>query len=186
VENLSAYLEMGYDLVAFSGGKALRGPQCSGFLMGRQDLIRAAYANGSPRSNSVARIAKVGKEEIVGLTTAVELYLERDHAAEWKAWEDRVRHILSAVEDIDGVSVERFVPEIANAVPHAAIEWDPNLIPMTRQDFVEALRDGEPRIEVRPSDPGEPRLEIGVWMMEPEDHEIVATRCGEILRIATA
>ncbi len=173
---------MGYDLVAFSGGKGLRAPQCSGVLLGRKDLIRAAYVNGSPHSNSVARIAKVGKEEIVGLTKAVELYFERDHEAEWNEWEARVRHILSTVEDIPGVSGERFVPEIANEVPHAAIEWDPKRIALTRQDFVEALRDGEPRIEVRPSDPGEPRLEIGVWMMEPGDHQIVASRCAEILR----
>ncbi len=183
-QNLSAYHEMGYDLVAFSGGKGLRGPQCSGFLAGRKDLIQAAYANGSPNSNSVARIAKVGKEEIVGLTRAVELYFERDHEAEWNEWEARVRHILATVEDIPSVSGERFVPEIANAVPHAAIEWDPNRVALTRQDFVNALRDGEPRIEVRPSDPGEPRLEIGVWMMEPNDHWVVATRCAEILGTA--
>ena len=182
--NLSAYIDMGFDLVAFSGGKGLRAPQCSGVLLGRKDLIRAAYVNGSPHSNSVARIAKVGKEEIVGLTKAVELYFERDHEAEWNEWEARVRHILSSVEDIPGVSGERFVPEIANEVPHVAIEWDPKRIVLTRQDFVEALRDGEPRIEVRPSDPGEPRLEIGVWMMEPGDHEIVARRCVEILKAA--
>ena len=84
--NLSAYIDIGYDLVAFSGGKGLRAPQCSGFLLGRRDLIRAAYVNGSPHSNSVARIAKVGKEEIVGLTRAVELYFERDHEAEWNEW----------------------------------------------------------------------------------------------------
>jgi len=182
--NLSAYLDIGYDLVAFSGGKGLRAPQCSGFLLGRRDLIRAAYVNGSPHSNSVARIAKIGKEEIVGLTKAVELYFERDHEAEWSEWEARVRHILSTVEDVPGVSGERFVPEIANAVPHAAIEWDPKRIALTRKDFVEALRTGEPRIEVRPSEPGEPRLEIGVWMMEPEDHRVVAARCAEILEAA--
>lgn len=182
--NLSAYIDIGYDLVAFSGGKGLRAPQCSGFLLGRRDLIRAAYVNGSPHSNSVARIAKVGKEEIVGLTKAVELYFERDHEAEWNEWEARVRHILSTVEQVPGVSGERFVPEIANEVPHAAIEWDPARIPLTRKDFVEALRTGEPRIEVRPSDPGEPRLEIGVWMMEPEDNRVVAARCVEILEAA--
>lgn len=183
-ENLREYIDIGYDLVAFSGGKGLRGPQCSGLLMGREDLIRAAYRNGSPHSNSVGRIGKVGKEEIVGLTKAVELYFERDHEAEWNEWESRVRHILSAVKDIPGVSGERFVPEIANAVPHAAIEWDPNRIDLTREDFAEALRDGEPRIEARPSDPGEPRLEIGVWMMEPNDHWVVASRCAEILQAA--
>lgn len=182
--NLTAYIDMGYDLVAFSGGKGLRGPQCSGLLMGRKDLIRAAYVNGSPHSNSVARIAKVGKEEIVGLTKAVELYFERDHEAEWDEWEERVHHLLAAVEDIAGVSGERFVPEIANQVPHAAIEWDRNRIPLTRGDVAEALLAGDPRIAVRPSDPNEPRLEIGVWMMEPNDHLVVADRFVEILKEA--
>ena len=118
------------------------------------------------------------------LTKAVELYMERDHEAEWNDWEARVRHILATVEDIPGVTGERFVPEIANAVPHAAIEWDPNRIALTRQDLAEALRDGAPRIEVRPRAPGEPRLEIGVWMMEPNAHWVVAARCAEILRAA--
>lgn len=183
-ENLTAYIEMGYDLVAFSGGKGLRGPQCSGFLAGRADLIRAAYLNGAPHSNTVARIAKVGKEEIVGLTKAVELYFERDHESEWREWEQRVSHIVSSVADIPGVSGERFVPEIANEVPHAAIEWDER-VDLTRESFAQALREGEPRIEVRPSDPGARRLEIGVWMMEPSDHRVVAARCAEVLRAAS-
>ncbi len=186
VGNLRAYNDMGYDLVAFSGGKALRGPQCSGILMGRGDLIRAAYLNGPPHSNSVGRIAKVGKEEIVGLTKAVELYTKRDHEAEWEAWDDAVSHILENVARVPGVRGERFVPEIANAVPHAAFLWDPKRITLTRQDFVDALREGDPRIEVRPSDPGEPRLEIGVWMMEPEEHLVVAKRCREVLEEARA
>ena len=186
VDNLSAYLEAGYDLVAFSGGKALRGPQCSGILLGRKDLIRAAYVNGSPHSNSVARIAKVGKEEIVGVTKAVELYYERDHEAEWAEWERRVEHIADAVSSIEGVTASRFVPEIANAVPHVGIDWNPNALPLTRDAFAEALRTGEPRIEVRPSEASEARLEIGVWMMEPDEHEVVARRCVEVLRSVAA
>lgn len=180
--NLKAFTSMGYDLVAFSGGKGLRGPQCSGLLLGRKDLVDAAYLNGSPHSNSVGRIAKVGKEEIVGLTRAVEIYVAKDHAAEWSEWEARVRTILGSVADIDGVGAERFVPRIANEVPHAAITWDPVRIGLTRDTFAEALRRGEPRIEARPGPGDDPRLEIGVWMMEPGDAEVVASRCAEILR----
>ncbi len=186
VKNLTAFLKMGFDLVAFSGGKGLRGPQCSGLLLGRRDLIQAAFLNGSPHSDTVGRLAKVGKEEIVGLTRAVELYLARDHEADWKEWEERVAHILSRCSGIDSVRAERFVPEIANEVPHAAISWDPKRIGLTRESFAKALRDGEPRIEPRPSPPEEPRLEIGVWMMEPGDHRIVADRCAEILKQSLA
>jgi L-seryl-tRNA(Ser) seleniumtransferase len=182
VSNLSALTRMGFDLVAFSGGKGLRGPQCSGLLLGRKRWIDAAFLNGSPHADSVGRIAKVGKEEIVGLTRAVELYVKKDHEAEWREWEGRVSHILSRVSGIEGVRAERFVPEIANQVPHAAITWDPARVRLTRDSFAQELREGEPRIEPRPSAGDEPRLEIGVWMMEPSDHVVVADRCAEILR----
>ena len=186
-DNLRAFPAMGYDLVAFSGGKGLRGPQCSGLLLGRADLIAAAYLNGSPHGNSIGRIAKVAKEEIVGLTRAVELYVEKDHEAEWREWEARVAAITDAVSDVPGITrAEPFVPRIANAVPHAAIEWDPAAIAMTRADVAAALRDGEPRIEARPSNDGAARLEIGVWMMQPGDAQVVAARCREILRGAAA
>jgi len=181
VSNLTAFLEMGFDLVAFSGGKGLRGPQSSGLLLGRKELIQAAFLNGSPHSDTIGRLAKVGKEEIVGLTRALELYLVRDHEADWKEWEERVDHIVSRFSGIDSVRAERFVPEIANEVPHAAITWEPKRIGLTRESFAKALREGEPRIEPRPSPPEEPRLEIGVWMMEPGEHRIVADRCVEIL-----
>jgi L-seryl-tRNA(Ser) seleniumtransferase len=180
--NLTAFLEMGFDLVAFSGGKGLRGPQSSGLLLGRKDLIQAAFLNGSPHSDTIGRLAKVGKEEIVGLTRALELYLQRDHEADWKEWEQRVARIIARVSGIDSVRAERFVPEIANEVPHAAIVWDPKRIPLTRDRFAQALREGEPRIEPRPGPGGEPRLEIGVWMMEPGEDGIVADRCADILR----
>jgi L-seryl-tRNA(Ser) seleniumtransferase len=179
--NLSAFTKMGFDLAAFSGGKGLRGPQCSGLLLGRKDLLRAAFLNGSPHSDSVARLAKVGKEEIVGLTRAVELYLAKDHDAEWREWESRVAHIATRVSGIEGVKAERFVPEIANEVPHVAISWDQARIPLTRDQFAQAMREGEPRIEIRPSAPEEARAEIGVWMMMAGDHVVVADRCAEVL-----
>jgi uncharacterized pyridoxal phosphate-dependent enzyme len=185
VENLSAYVKMGYDLVAFSGGKGLKGPQCSGLLLGRKDLIQAAFLNGSPHSDSVGRGGKVGKEEIVGLMTAVELYVKKDHLAEWKEWEQQISFIGKALSGIRGVETERFIPEIANQVPHLAVKWDSKAMPVTRDDVAKALREGEPRIEVRPSSASEPSLEIAVWMLQPGEYRVVARRCAEVLKAAS-
>ena len=183
-ENLTAFIKMGFDLVAFSGGKGLRGPQCSGLLLGRRDLIQAGLLNGSPYSDSVARTAKVGKEEIVGLLTAVELYLKRDHRSEWQEWEQRVQFIADELRGIKTVQTERFIPEIANQVPHLAIKWDAKALKLSREDFEKALREGEPRIEPRPGITEEGRLEIGVWILQPGEHKVVARRCSEILKKA--
>jgi uncharacterized pyridoxal phosphate-dependent enzyme len=185
VDNLSAYVKMGYDLVAFSGGKGLKGPQCSGLLLGRKDLIQAAFLNGSPHSDSVGRGGKVGKEEIVGLMTAVELYVKKDHLAEWKEWEQQISFIGKALSGIRGVGTERFIPEIANQVPHLAVKWDSKAMPLTRDDVAKALREGEPRIEVRPSSASEPSLEIAVWMLQPGEYRVVARRCAEVLKAAS-
>ena len=181
-ERLSEYIRLGFDLVTFSGGKGLRGPQCSGLLLGRKDLIEAAFLNGSPHSDTIGRLAKVGKEEIVGLLVALELYLNRDHKTEWRIWESRVRHIADAVSDLRGVRTEMFVPEIANQSPHLRIEWDQKLIPMKGVDVAKLLRDGEPRIEVRPSAGDKPVIEIAVWMLQPGEHRIVASRVREVLK----
>ncbi|MCI0419503.1 MAG: selenocysteine synthase, partial [Acidobacteria bacterium] len=183
-ENLSAYIKMGYDLVAFSGGKGIKGPQCSGLLLGRKDLIHAAYLNGSPHSDSVGRGGKVGKEEIVGLMTAVELFVKKDHQAEWKDWERQVSAIGKAVAGIRSVETEQFLPVIANQVPHLAIKWDTKVIAMTRDEVAKALREGEPRIEVRPSSGNEPRLEVAVWMLQPGEYQAVGKRCAEVLKVA--
>jgi L-seryl-tRNA(Ser) seleniumtransferase len=183
-ENLTSFLKMGFDLVAFSGGKGLRGPQCSGLLLGRHDLIQAGLLNGSPNSDTVARTAKVGKEEIIGLLTAVELYLKRDHRSEWQEWEQRVKFIADELSRIRTVKTERFVPEIANQVPHLAVKWDAKALGLSRDNFEKSLREGNPRIETRPGITEEGRLEIGVWMLHPGEHQIVARRCAEILKKA--
>ena len=183
-ERLKLYTKMGFDLVTFSGGKGLRGPQCSGLLLGRKDLIEAAFLNGNPHSDSVGRGAKVGKEEIIGLLYALEAYLKRDHKAEWDEWERRVQYITDTVTKVKGVEAERFVPEIANQVPHLAIRWDPARVKLTNQEVVKALREGEPRIELRPgserSGPSN-RIEVGIWMLQPGEDRIVARRIREVL-----
>jgi L-seryl-tRNA(Ser) seleniumtransferase len=126
----------------------------------------------------------VGKEEIVGLMTAVELFVKRDHQAIWKDWERQVSAIGKAVGGIKGVEAEQFLPVIANQVPHLAIKWDPKAIAMTRDDVAKNLREGEPRIEVRPSAGNEPRLEIAVWMLLPGEYQAVGKRCAEVLKTA--
>lgn len=177
VENYARFLRMGYDLAAFSGGKVLRGPQCSGFLLGRKDLVEAAAANVSPQTDAIGRTNKVGKEEIVGLWAALELFVKADPAARWKEWERRCAAILG---HLPGVKASVFVPEIANAVPHVRVTWDAAALGLTPDQAVRKLRDGEPRIEVRAATAD--GLEIGVFMLEPGEDEIVGRRLGEILK----
>jgi L-seryl-tRNA(Ser) seleniumtransferase len=191
---LNAYLEMGYDLVCFSGGKGLRGPQCSGLLLGRKDLVDAAYSNGSPHNNSVSRVSKVGKEEIVGLWTAVERYVARDHEAEWAEWERQLDYIDRAISAVPGVRTERFMPTITNEVPHLLITWDVERLGFTRTDFVRALDEGDPRIHVRNHDVDEEGRHVGycpvigewpeisTWCLQPGEYRIVAERCVDVVR----
>ena len=179
VENLWRFTKLGFDLVAFSGGKGLRGPQSSGLLLGRKDLIEAAKLNNSPDADTIGRTNKVNKEEMVGLLVALESYLQQDHAAVWKEWEDRCRRIAAALEEFPDVRTEIVVPPIANAVPHLRIRWDHRARRLTPAEMVKKLREREPAIEVSPlsRDP----LEIGVWMMQPGDDEVVARRIREVL-----
>lgn len=180
-ERLSEYTRLGFDLVAFSGGKGLRGPQCSGLLLGRKDLIEAAFLNGSPHSDTIGRAAKVGKEEIVGLWMALESYLKRHHHAEWRDWEKQVQEIVDALKTLRGVTTESFVPEIANESPHLRVSWDQELIPRTSVQVVQRLREGDPRIEVRPSASDQPMIELSVWMLQPGEHRLVAKRLRQVL-----
>lgn len=179
VDNLFRFTKMGFDLVAFSGGKGIRGPQSAGLLLGRKDLIEAARMNDSPNSDSLCRTNKVNKEEMVGMLVALELFLDRDHDAVWKDWEARCGRIAEAASQTKSVKTETFVPEIANAVPHLRIVWDEKEVGMTPAEAAEAMREGDPSIEVRPG--SREALEIGVWMLEPGEDEIVARRLHEVL-----
>lgn len=151
VENLWKYTKLGFDLVGFSGGKGLRGPQSSGLLLGRKDLIEAARLNNSPNANTLCRTNKVNKEEIIGMLVALETYLKLDHAAEWKEWEERCRRITDALKDFPDVKTHVNVPQIANAVPHLQIRWDYQGRKVSVSDMVKKLRDGTPSIEVSPA-----------------------------------
>lgn len=176
-ENLWKYTEQGFDLVIFSGGKALRGPQASGLLLGRKDLIEASYPAMSPYGG-IGRGMKVGKEEMCGLLAAVERYLKVDHEAEYRELDRRVASIRQALQGVSGVQTERHVPVIANEVPHVKVLWDESARGLSSQGVVEKLRDGDPPIHIQR--PGNGQLLISVWMMRGTEHEIVGRRLKEI------
>ncbi|MCC6586078.1 MAG: aminotransferase class V-fold PLP-dependent enzyme [Bryobacterales bacterium] len=176
-DNLFKYTEQGFDLVIFSGGKALRGPQSSGLLLGRKDLIDAAHPAMSPYGG-IGRGMKVGKEELCGLLAAVERYLRVDHKAEWQVLEDRVSSIRAALKGVKGVKTDRHIPVIANEVPHVTVEWDESSKGLTGQQVGDKLLAGDPPIHVQR--PGKGQLLISVWMMRGDEHKIVGRRLKEI------
>src|SRR5436190_18419428 len=177
VENFWKYTGMGFDLVAFSGGKGIRGPQSAGLLLGRKDLIEAARLNAPPNGNTVGRGMKVNKEEMVGMLAALELYVQKDHARELREFEKRAETIRSSAAAVPGVTAEIFVPEIANHVPHVRISWD-GADEGTAAAAVNAMRDGEPSIAIRSEGNA---LVVGVWMMQPGEEKIVARRLRQVL-----
>ena len=179
VSNLTGYVKQGFDLVTFSGGKGLFGPQCSGLLLGRKDLIDAGHQAISPH-DGIGRGMKVGKEEIMGLLAAVEHYLKVDHEAEHREMEKKVSYIIDAVTK-SGVRGKQDVPEIANHVPHAVLEWDEQARNLTSQQVAKQLLEGEPSIAVSGQRGG--GLRISVWLMRGDQHEIVARRLQEIFKV---
>jgi uncharacterized pyridoxal phosphate-dependent enzyme len=181
VENLHVLTRMGFDLVGFSGGKSLRGPQCSGLLIGKSSLIQAAFLNGSPYSDSLGRTSKVGKEEIVGLYRALQIFLQTDHMAEWRGWEQRVSLIADELSKIQGVRPTLTIPPVPHNRPQVNIQWDQQKIALTPKDVVAMLRSGNPRIELAPgSDESINGVNVAVWMLRPYEDEIVARRMSEI------
>ncbi|MCA1561835.1 MAG: aminotransferase class V-fold PLP-dependent enzyme [Acidobacteria bacterium] len=178
VDNLWKYTGMGFDLVAFSGGKGLRGPQSAGLLLGRKDLIAAARLNAPPNGNTVGRGMKVNKEEMLGMLAALEAYLGKDHAREQRDFEKRAETIRSSAASVPGVKAEVFVPDVANHVPHIRISWDTAAAALTAADVVKALRDGEPSIGTRSE---EETVVVGVWMMRPGEEKVVARRLRQVL-----
>jgi D-glucosaminate-6-phosphate ammonia-lyase len=177
-ENLWKYVHDGFDLVAFSGGKALMGPQCSGLLLGRKDLIEAALPCMSP-SGGIGRGMKVGKEEIAGLLAAVERYLRVDHQAEMRELESRVSYMMETLGGLKGIKAERHVPVIANEVPHLLLSWDEAALTVTSEDAVKKLMEGEPRIAILRQGAG--KVLVSVWMMRANEHRTVAKRLREVL-----
>ena len=181
LENLWKYTAMGFDLVAFSGGKGIRGPQSAGMLLGKKPLVAAARQNGSPNGNAIGRGMKVNKEEMVGMLAALELFVGKDHAREGREFERRADEIRKSAAAVTGVKAEVFVPEVANHVPHVRVTWDPSK-GLKAATVVRAMQDGEPSIAIRAE---EEALVIGVWMMQAGEEKIVARRLREELEKQT-
>lgn len=179
VENLWKFNDMGFDLVCISGGKALRGPQSAGILMGRKDLIAAARFNSPPRGGNIGRGMKVNKEEILGMYAAVKRYVEMDHDKQWQMWEDRIALIEDKAKQVDGVTTEVTVPPIANHTPSLAITWDESKIDISQEELRKNLREGDPSIEMRGS--GEHTVNLTVFMLQPGEEHAVADRIKEEL-----
>jgi uncharacterized pyridoxal phosphate-dependent enzyme len=200
-ENIRLYARMGVDLYTFSGGKGLSGPQCSGLLLGRRDLIEAGIKNSSPYEGAVCRPMKVGKEEIMGVLAAVEAWSKIDLAELDRQWGERVKRIQKLVDSVPGVTTEIEIPQGGNRYPTLVVSWDEAAWNFTVPDCDRKLREGEPRIEVltrsNPSmvpavheeedikTPRRPdRIRIISKTLQPGEDLIVGRRLREILMSA--
>jgi uncharacterized pyridoxal phosphate-dependent enzyme len=179
VSHLWDYTKMGYDLAAFSGGKAIRGPQCAGLLIGKKDLVAYALLNNSPHEDTLGRSQKVGKEEIVGMVKALESYLKEDHEALNKEWQRRLDAISSAVKKVPGVTTAFLVPDIANHVPHMQINWDPRRVSLTVQEASKQLRSGKPSIVL---DRSGNSFSMNSFMLQQGEEKIIAERLVQLFR----
>ena len=183
ISHLWDYANMGYDLITFSGGKAIRGPQCAGILIGRGELVRYAMLNSSPYEDTINRLAKVGKEEIVGMVKALELYLAEDEKALADEWWKRLDTVSQAISRVPGVTVQRFVPDIANHVPHIIITLDPARFKGTARDITQQLRHGTPSIVLANGEHGASNvISMNSFMLKPGEDKIVADHLADALR----
>jgi L-seryl-tRNA(Ser) seleniumtransferase len=180
VSHLWDYANMGYDLITFSGGKAIRGPQCAGMLLGRKDLVAYALLNNSPHEDTIGRSQKVGKEEIIGMVKALELFLAEDHDALAKEWQARLQGISQQITKVPGVRTSFFVPDIANHVPHMQITWD-SKIALTPEQVSKMLKSSKPSI-VMGGGEGKPGLAMNSFMLQPGEDKIVAEQLVKLFR----
>ena len=182
VENLFRFTKMGFDLVAFSGGKGLRGPQSAGLLLGKREYIEAARMHTPPRGETIGRGMKVNKEEVLGMLAALELYLEKDHRKEWEMWESQIQLISDSANSVVGVETEIHVPPYANHVPSLRIRWDEKKVKITPNEVRRQLTEGHPSIQTVGDSKS---VGMTTWMMVPGQERIVAKRVKEILSSAT-
>ena len=184
ISNLWKYTGMGFDLVAFSGGKGMRGPQNAGLLLGRKVLTDLAHVNNNP-GDGIGRGMKVAKEQIVGMVAAVDWVLSHTEESMQGDYQKRADLIADGVKGIPSVRTETVVPKIANHVPHLLIRFDPAVTGVTTKQIVEALRTGTPSIELNPNTGQKPNqgipadantLVVGVWMLQPGEDAIVGER----------
>lgn len=184
VSNLWRYTEMGFDLVSFSGGKGIRGPQNAGLLLGKKQLIEIAVTNNNPNSEAIGRGMKVAKEQIVGMVAAIDWLLEQSDEKDQIEYRRRTDVILHAVKDIPTLQATIVVPAIANHVPHLVLTYDPEVVGISPGKIQELLRKGTPPIELNPATGTASRglsvvpnsIVLSTWMMLPGEEQIVAQR----------
>ena len=191
IANLWNYTRMGFDLVTFSGGKGIRGPQNAGLLLGRKDLITAAAANNNPFDDCVGRGMKVAKEQIVGMVAAVDWFLNQSEDTMQAEFRGRADRIAAHLKDIPTLQSRIVVPPVANQVPHLLLRYDQQRVRISPLAAAMQLRRGNPSIELNPStgvtegSAGLPSdtntIVVGVWMLEPGEDMIVARRLREVL-----
>jgi L-seryl-tRNA(Ser) seleniumtransferase len=195
IANLWNYTQMGFDLVTFSGGKGIRGPQNAGLLLGRKDLIAAAAATNNPFDEGVGRGMKVAKEQIVGMVAAVDWFLSQSDEEMEAEFRRRADRIAAHLKGIPTLSTEIAVPEVANHVPHLLIRYDQNRVKIAPRQVAHELRHGTPSIELNPSTGSkgggglrsdENTIVVGVWMLQPGEDLITARRLREVLSKAAA
>jgi len=194
ISNLWNYTQMGFDLVTFSGGKGIRGPQNAGLLLGKKDLIAAAAKNNNPY-DGVGRGMKVAKEQIVGMVAAIDWFLSQSDVGFETEFRKRADRISAKLKDIPSLKAEVFVPPLANHIPHLLLHYDQEKVKIAPREVMAKLRAGTPSIELNPStgntrggSAGMPAdantIVVGVWMLEPGEDVIVARRLHEVLSAA--
>ena len=181
----NVHLGNGATLVAYSGGKCLRGPQSAGLLLGRKDLVRAAWVHSAPH-HGFGRAMKVGKEEAIGMLTAVETWVKRDHDAEWKRWTASLDHIADRVKAIDGITTTIVQPEgLSNRTPTLKVWWNRQQLGVSGDEIARTLFETEPRIALFaasvPDDPGKSGVSITPYMLSSGEEKIVADRLHSLL-----
>jgi L-seryl-tRNA(Ser) seleniumtransferase len=179
-ENLSSYTKMGVDVVAFSGGKGLRGPQNAGLLVGRKRLVDMAALYQSPYSG-LGRDLKIAKETMIGMVAAVERYVKADHAVDWNYWKLQVDYVKKVLDHVPGVQSGYVPKEVTNHVPRLWVQWDEKAFNLSREECFKALQEGEPSIVALRTPLG---VTIVTWMMAPGEEKIVAQRFKEVLEKA--
>ena len=196
ISNLWNYTQMGFDLVTFSGGKGIRGPQNAGLLLGRKDLIQAAVWNNNPFDETVGRGMKVAKEQIIGMVAAVDWFLSQTDEGMEAEFRRRANRIAAELKSIPTLTHEVHIPPVANHIPHLVIRYDQARVKKSPLEVAEILRTGSPAIELNPSTgrksgttglpSDENTIVVGVWMLEPGEDLIVARRLREVLSKAVA
>ena len=175
----NVHLEAGATLVAYSGGKCIRGPQTAGLLLGRKDLVKAAWVHSAPH-HGYARALKIGKEELMGMLMAVEMWMKRDHKAEWQQWMNRVDHVANRLKSVKGVETSVVEPKgLSNRTPSLSIRWDAAKLGITGAAMSRHLFTTEPRIAIPANGGGRDGmtgLSFVPYMLSPGDEKVVADR----------